>query len=136
MAQLLTALAIRRPWALVIAAGLAAMLSLWAAATRLEFRFGHTDLVSASDREYLRVLKEGYTRAALYAVVAVAALALLVFRAVVPGLLALVPLTLGAAGTLGMMRWLGVPLSSWGSGRPPTWASRSTELAPPFGRSS
>ena len=45
MAQFLTALAIRRPWSLVIAAGLAAMLSLWAAATRLEFRFGRTDLV-------------------------------------------------------------------------------------------
>ena len=62
--------------------------------------------------EYLRVLKEGYTRAALYAVIAVAVLALLVFRGVVPGLLALVPLTLGAVWTLGLMGWLGVPLNA------------------------
>ena len=62
--------------------------------------------------EYLRVLKEGYTRAALYAVIAVAVLALLVFRGVVPGLLALVPLTLGAVWTLGLMGWMGVPLNA------------------------
>jgi hypothetical protein len=62
--------------------------------------------------EYLRVLKEGYTRAALYAVVGVAALALLVFRALVPALLALVPLTLGALWTLGLMGWMGVPLNA------------------------
>ena len=67
---------------------------------------------TATTFEYLRALKEGYTRAALYAVVAVAVLALLVFRAVVPGLLALVPLTLGAAWTLGVMGWLGVPLNA------------------------
>ena len=62
--------------------------------------------------EYLRVLREGYTRAALYALVGVAALALLVFRAVVPALLALVPLTLGAIWTLGLMGWMGVPLNA------------------------
>jgi hypothetical protein len=62
--------------------------------------------------EYLRVLKEGYTRAAVYAVIAVAALALLVFRAVAPALLALVPLLLGTAWTLGAMGWLGVPLNA------------------------
>jgi uncharacterized protein len=67
---------------------------------------------TATTFEYLRVLKEGYTRAALYAVVAVAVLALLVFRAVAPGLLALVPLTLGAVWTLGVMGWLGVPLTA------------------------
>jgi hopanoid biosynthesis associated RND transporter like protein HpnN len=67
---------------------------------------------TATTFEYLRVLKEGYTRAAVYAVVAVAVLALLVFRAVVPGLLALVPLTLGATWTLGVMGWLGVPLNA------------------------
>jgi hypothetical protein len=50
MPRFLTGLAIRRPWALAIAAGLAAMLSLWVAATRLEFCFGRTDLVSANDR--------------------------------------------------------------------------------------
>ena len=62
--------------------------------------------------EYLRVLKDGYTRAALYAVLAVALLTLLVFRAVVPALLALVPLTIGAVWTLGAMGWLGVPLNA------------------------
>jgi ABC-type transporter MlaC component len=50
VARILTALAIRRPWVPVIGAGLGALLSLWVAATRLELRFGHTDLVSASDR--------------------------------------------------------------------------------------
>jgi hopanoid biosynthesis associated RND transporter like protein HpnN len=62
--------------------------------------------------EYLRVLKEGYTRTALYAVVAVAGLALLTFRSVGPALLALVPLALGAVWTLGLMGGLGVPLNA------------------------
>ena len=62
--------------------------------------------------QYLRVLKEGYTRAALYAVIAVAVLAWLVFRAMVPALLALVPLTLGAVWTLGAMGWMEVPLNA------------------------
>jgi hopanoid biosynthesis associated RND transporter like protein HpnN len=67
---------------------------------------------SVTTFEYLRVLKEGYTRAALYAFVGVAALTLLIFRAVVPALLALVPLTLGAIWTLGLMGWMGVPLNA------------------------
>jgi predicted RND superfamily exporter protein len=62
--------------------------------------------------QYLRVLKEGYTRAALYAVIAVAVLAWLVFRAMVPALLALVPLTLGAVWALGAMGWMEVPLNA------------------------
>jgi uncharacterized protein len=67
---------------------------------------------SVTTYEYLRVLKEGYTRAALYAVLGVAALTLLVFRAVIPALLALVPLALGAIWTLGLMGWTGVPLNA------------------------
>jgi hypothetical protein len=62
--------------------------------------------------EYLRVLKEGYTRAAVYAVVGVMGLALLVFRALAPALLALVPLALGAVWTLGLMGWVGVPFNA------------------------
>jgi predicted RND superfamily exporter protein len=62
--------------------------------------------------EYLRVLKEGYTRAALYAVVAVAGVALLTFRSVGPALLALVPLALGAVWTLGLMGAAGVPFNA------------------------
>ena len=46
----LAALALRFPWTLVTAAALAAIVSLWLAATRLEFQFGHTDLISAGDR--------------------------------------------------------------------------------------
>ena len=62
--------------------------------------------------EYLRVLREGYTRAALYAFVGVTTLALIVFRGVVPALLALVPLTLGAIWTLGLMGWMGVAFNA------------------------
>jgi predicted RND superfamily exporter protein len=62
--------------------------------------------------EYLRVLKDGYTRAAIYAAIAVALLTLLVFRAALPALLALIPLALGAVWTLGAMGWLGVPLNA------------------------
>jgi hypothetical protein len=62
--------------------------------------------------EYLRVLKDGYIRAALYAVIGAAGLALVTFRAVGPALLALVPLGLGAVWTLGLMGWLGVPFNA------------------------
>ncbi len=62
--------------------------------------------------EYLRLLKDGYTRATLYAVIGAAALALVMFRAVGPALLALVPLGLGAVWTLGLMAWLGVPFNA------------------------
>jgi predicted RND superfamily exporter protein len=61
--------------------------------------------------EYLRVLKDGYTRAAGYAVIGAAGLALVTFRAVGPALLALVPLGLGAVWTLGLMGWLGAPFT-------------------------
>ena len=67
---------------------------------------------SVTTFEYLRILKEGYTRAALYAVLGVAALTLVVFRAVVPAVLALVPLVVGAVWTLGLMGWMGVPLNA------------------------
>jgi hypothetical protein len=62
--------------------------------------------------QYLRVIREGYTRAALYAVAGVAVLTFLTFRAVVPALLALVPLLLGAAWTVGLMGWLDVPFNA------------------------
>ncbi len=62
--------------------------------------------------EYLRVLKDGYTRAALYAVIGAAVLALVTFRALGPALLALVPLALGTVWTLGLMGWLGVPFNA------------------------
>jgi hypothetical protein len=62
--------------------------------------------------EYLRVLKDGYTRAALYAVIGAAGLALVTFRALGPALLALVPLALGTVWTLGLMGWLGVPFNA------------------------
>ena len=61
--------------------------------------------------EYLRMMKEGYERAGFYALVGVALLTVLTFRAVGPALLALIPLTLGAAWTLGLMGLAGVPFN-------------------------
>ena len=46
----LAALALRLPWALVMAAALLGILALWLAVTRLEFQSGHADLISAGDR--------------------------------------------------------------------------------------
>lgn len=60
---------------------------------------------------YLRATKEGYEKAGLYAFLGVAFLALLTFRAVVPTLLALVPLAVGAVWTLGLMALLQVPFN-------------------------
>ena len=62
--------------------------------------------------EYLRVIGHGYTRAALYAAAGAAVLAFVAFRAVVPALLALVPLALGTGWTLGLMGWFGVPFNA------------------------
>jgi hopanoid biosynthesis associated RND transporter like protein HpnN len=62
--------------------------------------------------EYLRVLKDGYARAALYAVIGAAILALVTFRAVGPALLALVPLGFGAVWTLGLMGVAGLPFNA------------------------
>ena len=61
--------------------------------------------------EYLRMMKEGYERAGLYALVGVALLAMLTFRAVGPALLTLVPLAVGAVWTLGLMGLSGVPFN-------------------------
>ncbi|MBI2205105.1 MAG: MMPL family transporter [Candidatus Rokubacteria bacterium] len=58
--------------------------------------------------EYLRTMREGYERAALYASVAVALVAFLTFRALQPALLALVPLIVGGLWTLGLMGLVGV----------------------------
>jgi predicted RND superfamily exporter protein len=52
--RVLAALALRNPWALVIAAGLSTMLSLAVAASRLELDLGRTDLISVNDR-YLQL---------------------------------------------------------------------------------
>ncbi len=62
--------------------------------------------------EYLRAMKEGYTRAALYAGLGAAGLALVTFRAIGPALLALVPLALGAAWTLGLMAGVGMAFNA------------------------
>lgn len=62
--------------------------------------------------EYLRAMKEGYQSAAVYALIGVVLLAFLTFRAAVGAtLLALVPLTVGALWTLGLMGLLGVPFN-------------------------
>lgn len=60
-----------------------------------------------STYEYVRMMKEGYERAGWYALLSVTVLVVLVFRAVQPALLALVPLTVGAVWTLGLMGLLG-----------------------------
>jgi hypothetical protein len=61
---------------------------------------------------YLRALRDGYTRAALYAAAGVAALAVLTFRGVGPAALALTPLALGALWTLGLMGALGLTFNA------------------------
>jgi hopanoid biosynthesis associated RND transporter like protein HpnN len=61
--------------------------------------------------EFLRQIKEGYERAALYAVVGVLFLAFLTLRGVRLTLLALVPLAVGTVWTLGLMGFLDVPLN-------------------------
>jgi len=62
--------------------------------------------------EFLRTMQEGFGRAALYATVGVLFILLLTFRAVGPTLLALVPLGVGTAWTLGLMGFLGVPFNA------------------------
>jgi len=60
---------------------------------------------------YLKTIIDGYKKAGLYAFVGAALLAFLAFRALRPTLLALVPLSVGAAWTVGLMALLQVPLN-------------------------
>ena len=60
---------------------------------------------------FLRQMKEGYEQTALYALLGVAAISLITFRAVRPALLALVPLAVGTAWTLGLMGFLDEPIN-------------------------
>jgi hopanoid biosynthesis associated RND transporter like protein HpnN len=53
--------------------------------------------------EFIRGIRDAYARAGLYALVAIAVLTVLVFRAARPTLLALVPLAVGGLWTLGLM---------------------------------
>jgi uncharacterized membrane protein YdfJ with MMPL/SSD domain len=62
--------------------------------------------------ELLRQMTEGYQAAALYVVLGVAAITLITFRAVRPALLILVPLAVGTAWTLGLMRVLDEPINA------------------------
>lgn len=60
---------------------------------------------------YLSTIIDGYKKAGVYAFVGVALLAFLAFRTLRPTLLALVPLSVGAAWTVGLMALLQVPLN-------------------------
>jgi predicted RND superfamily exporter protein len=62
--------------------------------------------------EFLRQMTEGYRMGALYAAAGVVLVALLMFRAVGPTLLALIPLTVGTAWMLGLMGLLDVPFNA------------------------
>jgi hypothetical protein len=62
--------------------------------------------------EFLRQLTVGYRMGALYAAAGVVLVALLMFRAVGPTLLALIPVAVGAAWMLGLMGLLGVPFNA------------------------
>lgn len=53
--------------------------------------------------EFIRGIKEAYERAGLYALLGIALLVLITFRAVGPALLALIPLAVGSLWTLGLM---------------------------------
>lgn len=60
---------------------------------------------------YLSTIIDGYKKAGIYAMAGVAVLTFLAFRALRPTLLALVPLSVGAAWTVGLMALLQVPLN-------------------------
>jgi uncharacterized protein len=60
---------------------------------------------------YLSAIIAGYTKAGLYAFVGVAFLAFLAFRELRPTVLALIPLSVGAVWTLGLMALWQVPLN-------------------------
>jgi uncharacterized protein len=60
---------------------------------------------------YLSAIVAGYTKAGLYALVGVACLAFLAFRELRPTLLALIPFSVGAVWTLGLMALWQVPLN-------------------------
>jgi uncharacterized protein len=62
--------------------------------------------------EFLRQMTEGYRMGALYAAAGVVLVALFMFRAVGPTLLALIPLAVGAAWMLGLMGLLDVPFNA------------------------
>ncbi len=61
--------------------------------------------------EFIRGITEAYQEAGLYAFLGIALLALLIFRAVRPTLLALTPLAVGALWTLGFMGLFQVPFN-------------------------
>ena len=61
--------------------------------------------------EFLRQLKAGYAQAALYVLLVMVAITLIIFRAVRPALLALVPLAVATAWTLGLMGLLNEPFN-------------------------
>jgi hypothetical protein len=60
---------------------------------------------------YLSTIIDGYKKAGLYALVVVVILAFLAFRSVQPTVLAMVPLTVGALWTLGLMALSQAPLN-------------------------
>ena len=61
---------------------------------------------------FLRQMTEGYRMGAVYAVAGVALVTLLMFRAVRPTLLALIPLGVGTGWMLGLLGLLGVPFNA------------------------
>ena len=61
---------------------------------------------------FLRQMTEGYRMGAVYAVAGVALITLLMFRAIRPTLLALIPLAVGTGCMLGVMGLLGVPFNA------------------------
>jgi uncharacterized protein len=58
--------------------------------------------------EYMETIKEGYTKASLYAISGIVFLTFLMFRGALSTILALVPLLVGSVWTLGMMVLFGV----------------------------
>jgi predicted RND superfamily exporter protein len=61
--------------------------------------------------EYTTLLKDSFVEAAWYSLVAIALLVFIHFRSVSCVLLALLPVTLGACWTGGVMGWLGIPFN-------------------------
>ena len=61
--------------------------------------------------EYTTLLKDSFVEAAWYSLVAIAVLVFIHFRSVSCVLLALLPVTLGACWTAGVMGWLGIPFN-------------------------
>jgi len=61
--------------------------------------------------EYTTLLKNSFVEAAGYSLIAITALVLLHFRSISCVVLALLPVTLGACWTAGIMGWLGIPFN-------------------------